>query len=154
VVTVVSVGPYELMKRAEGATIDAHARTLSIGVASPPVMNTRSDSGSARRRSAMSCIHCCQSADGRSRIVSAFARHSSRMSSFDSSLAGSASTTVAPLTSAGKIWNADTSNPIGAKCRNRSPGRMPVASTTPRQELTSARCGTMTPFGAPVDPDV
>jgi hypothetical protein len=62
--------------------------------------------------------------------------------------------TVPPTSSGPNIWRMDGSKPndVVAATSAVSAGRNAVRDQPSR--LASARCGTRTPFGAPVDPEV
>jgi hypothetical protein len=62
-------------------------------------------------------------------------------------------TTAAPFRSAPQISKVAASNEMLAACPTRSPG--PRSANPPaRARRATARCGTATPFGRPVEPEV
>ena len=67
---------------------------------------------------------------------------------------GGAITTVAPVRSGQKNSHTDTSKPNGVFWSTRSPASIPYASCIQRRRLTIPAWVFITPFGAPVEPDV
>ncbi len=66
----------------------------------------------------------------------------------------SARTSSAPVSSGTKISRLEMSKPKVVTDRKRSPGPMPNRSPMSCTRLTSASCGTTTPLGRPVEPEV
>ncbi len=61
---------------------------------------------------------------------------------------------VAPTVSGNNNSRTEMSNARVVTASNRSPGPMPGSRAMLERKLTSAACGTQTPFGLPVDPEV
>src|SRR2546422_629728 len=101
VVTVASVGPYELRNVEPGAATCLHASTVGHGTLSPPVMNVRNPGPVTTWCVAMSCIHCRQKPLGRSRMVISCSLHNVNSSWFDKRFGAGCRTRAAPRTSAG-----------------------------------------------------
>ena len=58
-----------------------------------------------------------------------------------------------PLSSGAQISSVEASKDVGASCSHDSSDPMPTKSC-PRTSRTIPRCGTTTPLGCPVEPDV
>jgi hypothetical protein len=63
-------------------------------------------------------------------------------------------TSVPPLSSAITISHTDMSNDSEASCSTRSPGPTPNISRSIAATGPTPRCGTTTPLGRPVEPEV
>lgn len=134
--------------------IRAQARTFSIGTTSPPTIIWASGCSSGQSTSARSFTHCCHSAAGASTtVISCSAQN--RSSSRPDSPAGSGWTTsAAPATRAGKMSPTEASKLNGGIISSRSAAWKPCRSTNACARLVRATCGTTTPFGVPVEPEV
>ena len=143
--TVVSVGPYRFVTARPPS---ASERASDTGNASPPT-STRSPAGrppashNACHRLGVACINVAP--DSRTRAPSATgSRTTSR----------GASTTRAPCSNGRNNSRPAMSNPTVVTAANRSPSPSTNRSCIAARKFTSAPCGTATPFGRPVDPDV
>ncbi|CAM5640996.1 hypothetical protein STENM327S_00339 [Streptomyces tendae] len=143
---VVSVGPYRLVTDNARWT-SASAR--SAGRASPPT-STRtpasaeaSSASTARHRLGVACITDAP-ADRTKPHNATGSRTTSR----------SASVIDAPDNKGTKSSSPAMSNPTVVTATRRSPAPSSKRSRIAVRKFTSAPCGTTTPFGRPVDPDV
>lgn len=145
---VVSVGPYPLTSRAGGEPA-SNRRTTDRSSCSPPtrtVPTLRSAAGRSRAiRWNNEVVRNSTSTDRSSRCVV----HSSR----GRSVTAGRGTTQPPAASAPQTSKVLASNAGFEVWATRSPGAtvQNSGSTTSRP---TARCGTTTPFGSPVEPDV
>src|SRR5439155_15462856 len=140
--TVHSVGPYALIIRRPGA----HRATSSAGHASPPTARVRK-SGSATSGTvaiATGGIRAC---------VTRFATITSASSS-PSSGPGGGTTRAAPAGSDMHSSRIEASKLGEENCRTRSPADTAKCSTSAAEKLARPACGTTTPFGCPVEPEV
>ncbi|CAM5357244.1 hypothetical protein SGLAM104S_00281 [Streptomyces glaucescens] len=143
---VVSVGPYRLVT---DTARSASATARSAGSASPPI-STRSRSttagscaSTARHKLGVACITDAP-VDTASSHSAAGSRTTSR----------AATTTPAPLSSGTNSSRPAMSNPTVVTASRRSSAPRANRSRIDTRKLTSGPCGTTTPFGRPVEPDV
>ncbi len=143
-----SVGPYMLKICVRGSA-SRRRRTSAEASGSPPSMRRTSEveGGAALRIDSkndgteLACVTRSVSTNSQKRRPS-IARSSPAM------------TTVAPLSSGSSSWPIETSKPTETAARTRSPLAMGSCARRANARLTAARCGTATPFGFPVEPEV
>src|SRR5690606_3964709 len=129
-------------------------RTSSTGTSSPPTIMISTGQLSGTPVSARSVTQRRHSATGASTAVTPCPAQN-RTSSAPSSRAGSGwMTSVPPEVSTGNRSPTEASNVRGGSIGTRGPGPKPCASTNERLNSATAPCGTTTPLGSPVDPDV
>ncbi|GAA3089162.1 hypothetical protein GCM10020001_000120 [Nonomuraea salmonea] len=145
-----SVGPYRLCSSAPPSTSKKRSCN-GCGSASPEHTTQRSPSQAA----AEGCRRNTSSIDGtkcatltRASLISCARYAGSRCPP------GLATTSVAPVTSGQKNSQTDTSKPYGVFCSTRSPGSSGSRRCIQASRFTTPACGTTTPFGRPVDPEV
>ncbi len=137
------MGPYPLRNRRPGAQ-----RATTSALHASPVEITVFSSGSSARGVAAS-------AEGVNlACVTRSLRSRARRSSPGIIASREATTSVAPLHSAVKRSSTDASKCSGAKKSTRAPSPMRYAAVKARMALHTPRCGTMTPLGRPVEPEV
>ncbi len=144
-----SVGPYRFTT---SAPVSARARAASsAGSASPPQKSRRS----VRHSASAGWSTTTRSTDGTSWSTVIPSRRTASSSSPASRCApGGAMTSVAPASSGAQNSHTDASKPMGVFCSRRSAGARGKARSIQAIWLASARCGTPTPFGSPVEPEV
>jgi hypothetical protein len=140
---VASVGPYRLKKRRSGA----QRSTSSAGHASPAVISVRNAGSSAGGSTA-------SAEGGRVATVTSSSWRRRRRSGPGARVSRVPSTSVAPAASAITISNTEASKLGEANWSTRSPASTPRSRACPRATLASPRCGTSTPLGRPVEPEV
>ena len=141
--TVVSVGPYALSIRRPAD----QRSTSSGGQASPAVMRVRPSGIGSPTGQAASTVGGRQTTS-----MPAFAT-SSASGSPGARSASAASTRTAPVSSAVSSSQAAASKLNEANCSSRVPSPTPKRSCSAASAAT-ARCGTSTPLGRPVEPEV
>ncbi|SFY52140.1 hypothetical protein STEPF1_05410 [Streptomyces sp. F-1] len=143
---VVSVGPY-MFHTAAPAPASADARAPSS--ASPP---TRIRRPSAAAGSASRSARHSPGVAWRTETPCARISRPSRAGSRTASR--SATTTVAPDTSGRNTSSREMSNPNVVTASHRSPSVRAICEPMDHRKLRSAPCGTITPLGRPVEPEV
>ncbi|GHG96592.1 hypothetical protein GCM10012319_61180 [Comamonas sp. KCTC 72670] len=142
---VFSVGPYPLMSTLPAAN---RSFTRATGSASPPASNCFTFA------SACGCLACiCSNSAAVSHSDVTSASPSFRPNSSSDGVPAGYTTSFAPCSSAPHNSSVDASKEMGANCNHTSSGpkRAKSVSNTNRD---TARCGTPTPLGFPVLPDV
>ena len=144
---VFSVGPYPLTRGCPRRAVST-ARTASGLSTSPPARTT----GTAAI-APISASASWWNSPAVSQATVTPAVRSSDATSGSPSGPGGAITIVAPVSSAPQISRVDASNATGARWSSRSPGPREANVGSLMSRMT-ARCGTATPFGTPVEPEV
>ena len=144
---VFSVGPYPLTRGCP-RRVASTARTVSGLSTSPPARTT----GTAAIAPISVSASWWNSPAVSQATVTPPVRSSDAISGSPSG-PGGAITTVAPVSSAPQISSVAASKAAGARWSSRWPGPR-GAKAGALMSRTTARCGTATPFGAPVEPEV
>ncbi len=144
-----SVGPYRLCSSAGSTAWNREAR--SAGSASPLHITRHSPMhsaapGSSRNARSIEGTKC--TVVTRSSWISP-ARYAGSLWP-----SGLATTSAAPVIRGQKNSHTDTSKLDGVFCSTRSEAVRPYSSCIHSRRLTMPSCGTTTPFGLPVDPEV
>ncbi len=140
-----SVGPYPLMRTPPAAS---RSFTRPTGSTSPPASNCFTPA------SASGCLACiCSNSAAVSHNDVMPASPSVRPSSSSEGVPAGYTTSFAPCSSAPHTSNVEASKEMGASCSHTSSGPKCAKSVLSTNRDT-ARCGTPTPFGRPVLPDV
>ncbi|CAM4542836.1 hypothetical protein MYXA107069_36930 [Myxococcus xanthus] len=142
---VFSVGPYPLMSRPPAAN---RSSTRNTGKASPPASNWRT---LARAFGCRACICSKSAAVSHNDVTPEDSRF--RPSSSSDGVPAGYTTNREPCSSAPHTSSVDASKEIGASCSHTSSGPK-CTKSVPSTRRDTARCGTPTPFGFPVLPDV
>ncbi len=140
-----SVGPYPLMSTFPEAS---RSRTRPTGSTSPPASNCFTP---ARASGCLACICSNSAAVSHNDVMPALPNVRPRSSS--EGVPAGYTTSFAPCSSAPHTSSVDASKEMGANCSHTSSGPK-CAKSVPSTNRDTARCGTPTPFGRPVLPDV
>ncbi len=141
---VVSVGPYTFSRR---FTRPRSSRARGRGSPSPPASATTSGPSKPAARSIRHPEGVAWTWDTRSDLMSSTAPGPRAASS-------PATTTRPPVTRGSSSSSAEMSNEREVRASHASPGAAPSRSRMPSSRFASAECGTATPLGRPVDPEV
>ncbi|CAM4471965.1 hypothetical protein MYXA107069_16760 [Myxococcus xanthus] len=140
-----SVGPYPLRRMPPLLTLSLTRPTDSTSPPASTCLTPLSASGW------YACICSKRAAVSHSDVTPA--SFSLRPSASNSSGPSGYTTSFPPCSSAPHTSNVDASKPVGANCSHTSSGPK-SATPPPNTSRVTARCGTATPFGFPVLPDV
>ncbi|GHG96604.1 hypothetical protein GCM10012319_61200 [Comamonas sp. KCTC 72670] len=142
---VFSVGPYPLMSTCPDAS---RSFTRATGSASPPAKSCFTVA------SACGCLACiCSNSAAVSHSDVTAASSSFRPSASSDGVPAGYTTSFDPCSSAPQSSSVEASKEMGASCSHTSSGPK-RAKSVPSTNRDTARCGTPTPFGFPVLPDV
>jgi hypothetical protein len=140
---VVSVGPYMFRNRRPSA----HRAATSGRQRSPPHPRVRTPAS-------VPAGIISSTAGVTTRWVMPRARMVSASTAGAATVSGGTVQTAAPPASAAKISSTEWSNASDAVCATRSPGRTSIRLTASAMIPTPPACGTSTPLGRPVEPEV